>query len=81
MGDVMSSLPGVEKAVEPGSDEDIMKLSKVGIANNLGDKEIEGKSREEIEREEGLEEVRVLTPNLLAFSLPCCPVRFDLAPQ
>lgn len=56
-GDVMSSLPGVTHAVEPGSDEDVMKLSKVGIANNLGDEEIEGKSRGEIEREEGLEEV------------------------
>ena len=60
-GDVMSTLPGVTHAVEPGSDDDVMKLSKVGIANNLGDEETDGKSRTEIEREEGLEEVRCKT--------------------
>ncbi len=76
MGDVMSSLPGVEKAVEPGSDDDVMKLSKVGIANNLGDKEIEGKSREEIEREEGLEEVWTHDLVLLPSRHACCPLAY-----
>ncbi len=61
-GDVVSTLPGVEHAVEPGSDDDVMKLSKVGIANNLGDKELDEKSRQEIEREEGLEDVRRSDP-------------------
>jgi len=63
-GDVVSTLPGVEHAVEPGSDDDVMKLSKVGIANNLGDQELDEKSRQEIEREEGLEDVRRSDPRL-----------------
>ena len=63
-GDLVSTLPGVEHAVEPGSDDDVMKLSKVGIANNMGDAELDEKSRAELEREQGMEEVRCLTLDL-----------------